>query len=901
MSKWVIRIVITLLCLECIVSSGADQYHARLALAEAALTTDHVAQELLISMADSNVVTLKNTLKSLKANYHVTAVERLPTSEDQFRVQFASSLDLAAIMASQDPDLKIEPNYIMSATSLPTDTYYASEQWYLNNTGQSFHRTANISQAGTAGIDIDWEPVFNQTNLRGDTTIVAILDSGLNANHPDIFPNLWTNPLEPIIDGIDNDANNFVDDVHGWNFINNTNQFSDDLGHGTFAAGLIGSVSDNHGIVGIAPQTSIMPLKVLNAQGNGSTTNVIRAINYAVAHGANVINMSFGGASASTAPLITACNDAKQAGVVLVAAAGNTNESIEDNDFAPANIESVIAVGSIDSNGNKATFSNTGNKLSIVTPGVFLLGTRAHTPQESSTMVLNDGAVAPDGYIVASGTSFSTPMVSAAALLLKEQNANWPASLIQTRLESTARDLGSPGKDNLYGYGLLDIQAALGIPEDAPPTNLPPQITSITNTPSTIINDNQNSTTITVITTDPESASLTVTGSGSSLNQPTISFTRTGTNTYTSEPIHTTVIAGSYNVSLNVSDGFQTVSENTIIQVTQAPVGLTITTPTTDSHYVTTAETVTLGGNTTGPVQEIVINSTPVASYIPGQPQWSSNYSLNLGNNTINVDSYTFDHRLIASNNLIIIRNPVAIESTPTASPTPTFSPTPETSPSPTVTPPPTVEPTITPTSTPTPEPSENNSSSRRSKRRRTSEVIAPTSLADFYDIATNHFAYNQINDLRAKGGIQGVNGFFFPNSSISKGEFLKITLRDAGLVNSSCSQTSSPYPLIESSSMNQELRCAYSYGLLQYEPASFNPNQPISRSQAMVWLVSIRKTPVSTSPLSYFQDVAVSTWSPAINTAYEHQWIQGFQGQFYPNNTLTRAEAAKVIVNSRN
>lgn len=900
MSKWVTRIVIALLCLEGFVSSGADQYHARLVQAEEALATDHVAQELLISMAESDALTLKHTLKSLKANYHITAVERLPTSEDQFRVQFANDLDLAAIMASQDPDLKIEPNYIMSATSLPPDIYYASEQWYLNNTGQSFHRTSSISQAGTVGIDIGWEPVFNQTNLRGDNTIVAILDSGLNANHPDILPNLWTNPAEPSIDGIDNDANNFVDDVHGWNFINNTNQFSDDLGHGTFAAGLIGSVSDSHGIVGIAPQTSIMPLKVLNAQGNGSTTNVIRAINYAVAHGATVINMSFGGANASTAPLVTACNDAKQAGVVLVAAAGNTNESIEDNDFSPANIESVIAVGSIDSNGNKASFSNTGGKLSLVAPGVFLLGTRAHTPQESSTMVLNDGAIAPDGYIIASGTSFSTPMVSASVLLLKEQNANWPPSMIQTRLESTARDLGSPGKDNLYGYGLLDIQAALAIPAEALPINLPPQITSITSAPNTISNDNQNSTIITVIATDPESESLIVTGSGSTLNQPTITFSLTSPNTYTSEPIQTTVVAGNYNVSINVSDDNQTISENTVIQVTQAPVGLTITTPTSDSHYITTAETITLAGNTSGPIQEIAINSTPVASYIAGQSQWNSSYNLSLGNNVINVDSYTFNHRLVASTSIIIIRNPVAIEPTPTPSSTPLSSPTPEASPIPTVTPTPTVESTIIPTSTPTPESSTDDTSSRRSRRRRTSEVVTSISLPDFYDIATNHFAYHQINDLRTKGGVQGVNGFFFPNNTISKGEFLKIVLHDAGLINSNCSQLTSPYPLVEISTMNQELRCAYSYGLLQYEPASFNPNQPISRSQAIVWLVSIRKTPVSASSLSYFQDVALSTWSPAINTAYEHQWIQGFQGQFYPYNTLTRAEAAKVIVNSR-
>lgn len=902
MAKWGIKILIALLCLEGIISTSADQYQIRLASAESALATDHVAQELLISMDESDPITLKTTLKSLKANYHVTAVQRLPTSEDQFQIQFANALDLAAIIASQDPNLKVEPNYIMSATALPTDTYYASEQWYLKNTGQSFHRTNSISQAGIAGIDIHWEPAFNQTNLRGDNTIVAILDSGLSSSHPDILPNLWTNPQEPTFDGLDNDSNNFIDDVHGWNFINNTNQFGDDLGHGTFAAGLIGSISDTHGIIGIAPQTSIMPLKVLNAQGNGSTTNVIRAINYAVAHGANVINMSFGGAHASTAPLITACNDAKQAGVLLVAAAGNSNTSIEDNDFSPANIPSVMAVGSIDSNGGKASFSNTGSKLSVVAPGVFLLGTRAHTPQENITMVLNDGAVAPDGYIIASGTSYSAPMVSAAALLLKEQNANWTASMIQSRLETTARDLGSSGKDNLFGYGLIDIQAALGIPaEDTPVPNQAPQIHSISLTPNTISNDNVSSTVITVVVTDPESMPLVVSASGSTIGQDAISFSLTSTNTYTSQPITTSVVAGDYNIGINVSDSHQTISQNTTIQITQAPISLTITNPTTDSHYVTTADSIMIGGSSTGPLQEITINGTPVASYISGQSTWTSSQSINLGINVINIDGYTFNHRLAASTSIIIIRNPVAIEPSTTPSPSPSTTPPPSASAEPTVTPTSTVEPTITSPPTPTQTTANEASSSRRTKRRRSNnEIVTVTTLPDFYDVSTSHFAYNQINDLRSRGGIQGINGFYFPNNRVSKGEFLKIALRDAGLINTSCTQKNSPYPLVESSSMTQELRCAYYYGLLQYEPVTFNPNQPISRSQAIVWLVSIRKTPVSISTTSHFQDVSTSNWSPAINTAYEHEWIQGFQGLFYPNNTLTRAEAAKVIVNSR-
>ncbi len=906
--------MIALLCLQGIVSTGADQYKTRLAQAQELLQQDHVEQELLLSVANSNADTLKNTLKSLKADYNLTAVERLPTSDEQFRVRFATSLDLAGVIAAQDPNLTVEPNYIMRATGMPTDTYYASEQWYLHNTAQSYHHSSTVSLPGTAGVDINWQPVFDQTSLRGEGTIVAVIDSGLNSNHPDLLTNLWTNPQDPSIDGIDNDSNNLVDDVHGWNFINNTNQFGDDLGHGTLAAGFIGAVDDTHGVVGVAPHTKIMPLKVLDNVGNGSTANVIKAINYAVSHGANVINMSFGGPNASTTPLITACNDAIQAGVVLVAAAGNSNQSIEDNDFAPANINGVIAVGSIDSSGTKASFSNTGNKLSVVAPGQFMLGTRANTSQENTNTVLNDGSVAPDGYIIVSGTSFSAPLVSGAAVLLHQQNANWPPALIQTQLENTARDLGAPGKDTQYGYGLIDLQVALNIPVITPPTNLPPQIISANLSKTSISNDDQDNTILTVTTNDSESDEITVAASATTLGLNTIAFTTLDNHTFTSSPIHTQVVAGNYAIHLVVNDPNHQVEQEINLVITQAPLSVAITTPTSDSHFVTTADQIGLGGTVSGPIQSVEVNSTPVNTFSPGQTNWISNQPLNLGSNIFNVDGYTFGHRLVTSTTLIVIRNLPEPEqtATPTPSPIPTQSATPEPSASPTVSSTPTPEPSNTATSTPTPEPTiivtstptteSASSSSSRTKRRRVSETVSATvnPTADFYDILPNHFAYNQINDLHSKGSIQGINGFYFPNNTVSKGEFLKIALRDAGLVTNSCTQTTSPLPGIETSSLNQELRCAYYYGLLKYENTSFSPNQPISRAQAMVWLISIRQTPTIASNTNYFSDVPVSSWSPSINTAYQHQWIQGFQGLFYPSNTLTRAEAAKVIVNSR-
>lgn len=905
MSKWVGSAVIALLCLEGIISSGADYYNTRLAHAEAELQPDHVAQELLISTAASDSYTLKATLKNLQSEYHLTAIERLPTSDQQFRVQFTNPVDLASIMAAQDPDLLVEPNYVMHASALPNDSYYASEQWYLHNSGQSFHHSSTVSLPGTPGIDINWQPAFDQTAVRGDGTIVAVIDSGVIMDHPDLAAHIWTNPADPTIDSIDNDANNLIDDVHGWNFVANNNNPTDDLGHGTLAAGFIGAIDDTHGVIGVAPHTRIMPLKVLDAQGNGTTANVIKAINYAVSHGANVINMSFGGMNAATAPLISACHDAQQAGVVLVAAAGNTNQNIENNAFAPASIDSVIAVGSIDSNGLKASFSNTGNKLSLVTPGVFMLNARSYSSHENSNTVLADGATAPDGYIIVSGTSFSTPLVSGAALLLHEQNPNWSPTQIQTQLENTARDLGAPGKDTQYGNGLLDIGKALGIaaPTPLPVINNPPTIDSITWNNSSISNDDQSSAVLTVTVSDPESDALTVTASGSTLNQDSISFTSNDGHIFVSPPIHTTLIAGTYVLTIHVSDGSHQVDQDTSLSVTQAPVALKITSPTTDSHIDTTDSSIVIGGTVEGPIQKIIINGTSLESFLPGQNSWSSTQTLNIGDNLFNVDGYTFNNRLLISTNITITRS-ILVTSSPEPSPSP--SPTASNSNSPTPTPTPSTTPTTDPTTsaspapiTATPPPPVTTTTRKRSRvSSYTPTYIAP--IVPFNDIPADHFASSQINDLHSKGSIRGVNNFYFPNNTISKGEFLKIALYDANLINTSCSQTTSPFLYAENSVFNQVIHCAYAYGLLSYEPSSFNPNQAISRSQAIVWLVSIRRTSLSQSPNSAFIDVATSSWSPYINTAYEHRWIQGIQGLFYPNNTLTRAEAAKVIVNSR-
>src|SRR5262245_51817534 len=205
----------------------------------------------------------------------------------------------------------VEPDYTLRLTGIPNDAQFAS-QWSLNNTSQT---------GGTAEADIDPPEAWDLTTGTS-TTIVAVIDTGVDFNHPDLAANIWVNPGEIPGDGIDNEGNGFIDDVHGYDFINNDGNPMDDHGHGTHVAGTIGAVTDNGiGVAGINWNVRIMALKFLGADGSGSTSDAIRALNYAVQMGAHVSNNSYGDTDFSAAfrdAIIAAGN----AGHVFVAAAG---------------------------------------------------------------------------------------------------------------------------------------------------------------------------------------------------------------------------------------------------------------------------------------------------------------------------------------------------------------------------------------------------------------------------------------------------------------------------------------------------------------------------------------------------------------------------------------------------
>ncbi|QQS59380.1 S8 family serine peptidase [Candidatus Peregrinibacteria bacterium] len=320
----------------------------------------------------------------------------------------------------------VQPNYIYQATA-------QTKFWNIGNDKNS-----------GVNADLVW----------GDSTgagvVVAIVDSGIDWDHPDLVANHWTNAGETnCTDGIDNDSNGYIDDCDGWDFIGSNyttpaddNSPNDYYGHGTHVAGTVAEVNNTVGLVGVAPGASLMAVKALDDSGFGTTASIVDAVGYAVENGADVINMSLG-ASVGDSLLETAVNDAFSAGVVVVAAAGNSGGT---SPHYPAAYTSVVAVGAVDSSNLLASFSSHGSWVDVVAPGVAI----ASTYPEHLT---------PPGYLpyaYMDGTSMATPHVSGLAALYLQAHPSATPTEVRDAIRAGTVDLGDPGVDTTFSYGLAD-------------------------------------------------------------------------------------------------------------------------------------------------------------------------------------------------------------------------------------------------------------------------------------------------------------------------------------------------------------------------------------------------------------------------------------------------------------
>jgi serine protease len=326
----------------------------------------------------------------------ITAVTGTPAAPEMLKTLKA---DASVEKASLD--------YVRSATAVPNDTFYGSDQ------------------AGSLGA-IRMPQAWDLTKTAGTQT-VAVLDTGIDAGHPDLTGRV----------------------LAGRNIINPAASPNDDAGHGTMTAGIIGANTNNGaGVAGVAWNVKILPVKVLDQDGNGYDSDIIDGVTWAANNGARVINMSLGG-DGDDSLLHDAITAAVNKGVVVVAAAGNSGSA---SPSYPASYSEVLSVAATDNNGALTSFSTQGNWVDIAAPGWKIISTGPRS-------------LTPAGYLpywTGSGTSFSAPMVAGVAALLRNKYPSYTPAQVMARLKSTARDAGPRGLDPYYGAGILDAYNALG-------------------------------------------------------------------------------------------------------------------------------------------------------------------------------------------------------------------------------------------------------------------------------------------------------------------------------------------------------------------------------------------------------------------------------------------------------
>ncbi len=318
----------------------------------------------------------------------------------------------------------VEPNYIYYPAEIPTDPYYNYHQWNLVN--------SNLEAA--------WD-----VEKGSKAVTVAVLDTGVIPDHPDLRANL--------LQGADFVGGERNYPVSSYNISDYDPTDETPLvkggSHGTHVAGIIGAVTDNYkGIAGINWAVNILPVRVLKKSG-GTSWDIAEGIYYVIDQNAQVINLSLGGNSYSHLQE-EAIKTAYKKGIITVAAAGNESSTV----YYPAALPEVIAVGAVAKDNTLTYYSNRGPEIDLVAPGGI------HGNSIYSTWGYYDQGTTVSSYGGMIGTSMATPHVSGAAALLIAGGVNGPEN-IRSRLTASARDLGQRGKDDLYGYGLLDVYGAL--------------------------------------------------------------------------------------------------------------------------------------------------------------------------------------------------------------------------------------------------------------------------------------------------------------------------------------------------------------------------------------------------------------------------------------------------------
>ena len=367
---------------------------------------------------DSVIVKLRpganaRTINSLQNKLNVSEVEETQTlGLELWEIEDISVVEAIATY-SENPAIEyIEPNYEVSINDFPNDPSF-NELWGLNNTGQT---------GGVEDADIDAPEAWDIET--GSDVVVGVIDTGIDYTHPDLDDNVWVNEGEIPDNGIDDDGNGYVDDYHGYDFVNDDGDPFDDNGHGTHVSGTIAAEGDNGiGVTGVNWDAEVMGLKFLDSAGFGDTFDAIQAVEYATLMGADLTNNSWGGGGFSQA-LYDAIAAAGEQGKLFVAAAGNSSS---DTDVFPEypgsyDLDNIISVAATTDGDLLAGFSNYGaTSVDLGAPGQDILST---TPNNS--------------YSSFNGTSMASPHVAGVVSLLLSQFPGLSPQEVKERIMGTS-------------------------------------------------------------------------------------------------------------------------------------------------------------------------------------------------------------------------------------------------------------------------------------------------------------------------------------------------------------------------------------------------------------------------------------------------------------------------------
>lgn len=373
----------------------------------------------------TNDTSLENVLAAIGTQTVRPVFPNVKNLNQIYRIRLASDVDVMCAVASLSAHPAVayaEPDYLAHTTgTVPNDTLYP-DQWGLAQ--------INAPEA--------WDIVTGTTNI-----VIAVIDAGLDISHPDLIGQLWVNPGEIAGNGVDDDNNGHIDDIHGWNFVDNNADLGDNTGHGTQVAGIIAASTDNgQGIAGVCWNCRLMVVKVVQPGGIANYSDIAAGVVYAAQKGVKVINVSLGGYSDSVT--LRAAIEAAAQTAVIVSGAGNDNSN---QAFYPAAYNNhVLAVAGMTATDMKTGTSNYGTWVDV------------SAPAEAIVTTLDGGS-----YGNASGTSIAAPFVAGVAGLLRSQYPHWSVNGVRAQIVHTAQNIDAinPGYAKQLGSGRIDAGRAV--------------------------------------------------------------------------------------------------------------------------------------------------------------------------------------------------------------------------------------------------------------------------------------------------------------------------------------------------------------------------------------------------------------------------------------------------------